>query len=175
MKIHVSSQQCCLWLVVKKSKVGGKKMSLNINVNFKCSCQCEDRRTLSEHDCARVCISKSKSKWEKAGSRFIIVRENKHYAAWLCGRWSVYFIQETETLTQAYTQHRWLTDVQPPAEALHKEQHKNMEGNQVDDEDVSSPCRHLQYKTHRVAHFQILQYFASRYCISFHVKTHLHF
>lgn len=33
-----------------------------------------------------------------------------------------------------------LTDVDPPAVALHQQQHKHMQRNEVDDEDVSSPC-----------------------------------
>lgn len=38
-----------------------------------------------------------------------------------------------------------LTDVHPPAVALHQQQHEHVQRNQVDDEHVSSPRRHLQH------------------------------
>lgn len=41
----------------------------------------------------------------------------------------------------------YLTDVDSSAVALHEHQHKDMQRDQVDDEDVASPCWHLQAHT----------------------------
>lgn len=42
----------------------------------------------------------------------------------------------------------WLTNVDSFAEALHQQQHKHMQGNQVDNKYITSPRRHLEHRKH---------------------------